>query len=886
MKSGLLIAICASWVAIVVAVLPAASAHAGVGTDIVALHWHPATANEARQYTLAAAAWLEDEATPSEDWRSAISAHALALARAQEVVPWQWAPLADGQFAWLVQARDYNLAAIDHWFPEPEMNRLESLEHQPSSAGRISRLGWVAAVQAPAIWRDVGERLVTDGAEDVDGRISAFWAPIMANAEAAESVPEYWASYAAEQARRVLNILDADEARLRPLLVNEIIRAQADLAWREGHTLTAIWLVFEALVRLTRVEEPAEMAAAHAAWLAALDDADVRRLRQVDVNLPVIVALLEDAAGYLSAEQVGVIPAVTELADVYARLALFAPDISFYLDQPVREDLRRVVATCDPDPLLVGPLPREVFEQCVENLIDVLETGLASEELVGGVRGPFAPEFLRRELGLVSWQRAAYLDGHLGWMLEAPCEPPRWVNVLDWSLMVEHLVRWVSQRPVFFVSQRWQEPLAMIEGQAMTRARVHTDWIDCLTGQGSQRRDPVVRLLARQESALRQLDLLLAEANEQFYRNAVRAGADIDLDGSAGQVTGYRPEGIMVRPCPQSDVCGAAVELPVTRALLGLFPNAYLLADQIGMGELGLCYEQVRWVDRSSSPARKRDERVANYHGRLSFELVGSFERAEDADTVFRYRMTAAERRHYLFAANDPDILALECPRELVGTAIASEMPADRPGLVPNRLTYFVSAPTTPEAQLIANWDRGAEWRDWFIAGNRVDQLEAVSGEALEVVVQAQLAGLSARRERHLVAPLISPVRADESDPLALAMAQVTDVTAMLRRLVEIHYPRVIRHSDPVRSMLAGEAGLMTRDRVRSLRDAGMPVLRVPRMGLERLEMLREHWLELPVELREQGQRAPEMDYGLERLEALKRISRFDPAPSAPTEAR
>lgn len=161
------------------------------------------------------------------------------------------------------------------------------------------------------------------------------------------------------------------------------------------------------------------------------------------------VALLADAASYLDGPEPAVQPAIAELADAYARLALFMPDMAFYLDQPVRQAMRRVSADCDPDPLLVGPLPREVFERCVKHLLDVIGQGLDSEELVGGVNGPFAPHFLRREMGLVSWQRAAYLDGHLNWLLDAPCPPAARANVLEWSLAVENLVRWCRSARCF-----------------------------------------------------------------------------------------------------------------------------------------------------------------------------------------------------------------------------------------------------------------------------------------------------------------------------------------------------------------------------------------------------------------------------------------------------
>jgi hypothetical protein len=845
---------------------------------IAEAHWHPQTAAESRRMTVAAALWLTDEASDVDDWEASIHARLLELSRRGERVPGQWAPLADGLFAWLVQAREHNLATAGEPFPEPELKFSSSPAMEPAGSGRIGRMERVAALVAPDIWSRLHQRLVESDPSFETDELASLWGEVFSRME--EDADSSTADYARSQAQRTMQLVEALDLAERIGRINRILLAQVAHEWGQERVLEAVWLAFEALARLSVLDDPRAEAAHWSEWLESLDAEQVRLLRRVDTDMPVIIALLEDAAGYLSAPDPAAQRAVAELADVYARMALFVSDMSFYLDQPVRSRIRRTVAACNPDPLLVGPMPREVYERCVRNLFELLDTGLDTEELAGGRQGPFAAEFLRRELGLVSWQRAAYLDGHLGWMLDVPCEPPMWVNVLEWSLMVEHLARWVPRRSVFFAGPRWQEALADVREDALGRAEMHQEWMDCISGHGSERLDPVLRLLDRHDNALRELRALMTEAHEQFYSEAVRPGADIDLDGAARQPTGYRPERLMVRPCPEADACGARVELPVSRALLGLFPNAFLLADQLGMGELQMCYESVRWVDRATRPARQRDGKVANYEGRLSFELVGLFarEHSEEPETVFRHRLTASEPRHYLFAAADPELLDLECPREVIGTSILSSLPDERMRLIPDRLTYFASAPTTPEAQLLANWDRGAEWRDWFLTGDRVEELEATDGAELEVAVQAHLTALAARRERQLAAPLTTPVRAGESSPMALAMVRVADSTAMLRRLFEIHYPRLIRHDESIRSMLAGEAGLINRDRVRMLRDEGMPMQHVPRVGLERSELLRERWMQLPVGLREQGQRAPEVDYGFERLENLLRLSRYEPA--------
>lgn len=841
--------------------------------ELLALHWHPETAEEARRQSLAVAAWLESGESSIETWVQDVEARVAVIERLAQSVPPGWSSAADGMFAWLVHARDQNLVTGRPGASLPMLQRLDELLRDEQAAGRIARLHANAALEAPVIWRELAERF--EDADAARAAIDQVWAPVRQRLTDSEPMSE-WAEYADRQAGRVLALETLDARNRREQAVAELLLHQARFSWSKGQRLAAVWHVFEGLIRLTAIEAQAPLAAEYQDFLLELAEQELRELRQLDSDLPVILAMMQDAAGYLAVDEPGVVAAMTELSDAYARLALFIPDAAFYLDQPIREDLRQALVRCNPDPLLVGPLPREQFEACLSGLTDLLLNQLDREELVGGP-GPFAAEFLRREMGLVSWQRASYLDGHLAWRLEEPCDPPPWLNLLEWSMLLQYLSHWVPQRPVFFGTPQWQGTVDRLAEQAEALQSEQRAWLDCMTGMGRERRDPVQRLISRLSQGYVALGTAVEEAEAQFYAEMTRPGADIDLDRDAAQITSYRPETLTVRPCPELDTCGARSELPVSRALLGLFPNAYLLADQLGLGQLQLCYGNVSWVERERRPARAGDPRVANYHGRFSFELIGSFARDGEEETVFRQRLVAQDTRHYLFAGSDPELLEMDCPRGLTGAAIASELPDGASRLVPNRLTYFAATPTTAEAQLLANWDRGAEWRDWFVTGGRVEVIEQAGDEHLLPLVQAQLAQLVSRRERQNSARLLSTLSSTDQDPLAVAMAELVEWTALLRRTLELHYPRVLRHDETLRSLLVGESGLLTRDRVRQLRDAGLPMGQLALHGRERLEAFDRVWSELPLTLREGGQTAPEFDYGLEQLEKLIWISRYWP---------
>ncbi|MEN1726819.1 MAG: hypothetical protein AAGJ52_00140 [Pseudomonadota bacterium] len=666
---------------------------------------------------------------------------------------------------------------------------------------------------------------------------------------------------------------DAAAARLELLA---ILQAELESDWRDGRQLRAVWESQRLLAEIAVLEAPQEPAAALRSVLSTFSEDPARDLRLIDTDLPVVLALLEDAAIELENTPADPLAAMVLLGDAYARLGLFVGNAEFYLDQPVRDEVRMAMAACAVDPELVGPLPRAVFEDCLELLVSQMDDSLGVVELVGDGSGPFSDLFLRREMGLVSWQRVAYLDGHLNWLLGASCSPPEWQNPLEWSLLAHYLSRWVAQRPGLVVSPRWRDAVDAFERQTAAQREASTLFIDCLAGLGSERLDPVLRLISRHSRALDELSEALQTAEAEFYAEVTRPQADIDLDSDAAQLTSYRPEGLTIGPCSETNVCGVRAELSVSRALLGEFPNAFLLADQLRIGQLDLCYQDVRWEERQSRSARSNDPRVANYDGFLSFDLLGTFEREGQTDVVFRQRLRAAESRHYLFASSDPEVLAMDCPNALAGQPISSQLAEDHLGLVPDRLTYFVSLPTTPEAELQANWDQGAEWRDWFVTGDRVDKVIVSDGALLAIEVEAELDRRARQRERELASRLLSPLSPAQISPdaVTIAMARVAENAALIRRVLEIHYPRVIRHDQTIRALLTGEAGLLNRDRVRQLSDEGIGLAQSAILGRARLDSLRDYWQSLPMDLRELGQTAPELDFAAERLDELRRLSR------------
>lgn len=829
---------------------------------IAMLHWMPQTAEQALLRSRALELWLAEQPGEVSDWRRQIDLRVLNLEREAQ----RWQPLlaspVDGLLGWLVQARNQDLGAAAT--AERARETLLASMLQPSP---IHPVPVQTRLSADLLWADLRTRLRAAGLDSVELELGAFWAGQRALAAGAGEADR---EHARQQVRRVRDSRRQTPGQQLAALV-AMARAESAVAWQRGDDLPALWFLLEAMILSVPLQASTATESLLTLTRTMMEDGQARQ-RAVDEAFPVLLAQLHDAARYLAATPPAPDLAAHELADAYFRLALFVPDAAFYLDQPVREHLTEALAECQVNPDLVGPLPRQVFEQCPQRIFSLLQEGLATDELVGGADGPFAPEFLRREMSLVSWQRARYLDGHLNWELQSGCQAPIWINPLEWSILVHALWIWVPQRPVFFATLRWQDAVEDLLDQAAELGQAQLAWLDCISGHGGQRRDPVSRLIRLQHNALNELDAALQSAYQAFLVDQTRPGSDVDLAGGVDQVTAYRPEGLSVLPCSEGQTCGARAELSVSRALLGLFPNTYLLADQLDMGRVGLCYEAVRWVDREMQQARPQDPRVANYLGRLSFELVGTFDDGGGVETVFRQRLTSTERSHYLFAEAGDELLELECPLSLSGRPVASQLPPERRGLVPDRLTYFVSTPVTADSKLSANWDRGAEWRDWFLTGDRIEVIETPRPAVLEARVQGELEALSARRERRIAGRLLSTTESD--DPLSQAMAAVADASALLRRVLEIHYPRLVRHDTALRSALVGSRSLLGREQVRQFRDGELPLLTLAVEGRQRLAALQTLWDSLPDGLREQGQPAPEIDMALGQLAELRALTR------------
>lgn len=329
----------------------------------------------------------------------------------------------------------------------------------------------------------------------------------------------------------------------------------------------------------------------------------------------------------------------------------------------------------------------------------------------------------------------------------------------------------------------------------------------------------------------------------------------------------------MIGPCDNERACGVTESLPSTRALVGLFPDAYLVADQSGLGRIEICYDNVQWLNRRSEPVRPEDPFVANYFGHLAFELKGRYVQGEESVEVFGSRFVSPDEYHYLFGAQDDEVLNDACPQELVGRKINASLDEQRSlRIVPDRLTYLTSARSRPSTVLVSNWEQGAEWRDWFVTGIGVTAMELDGDPVIADRVSQHLQSLYQAQQSMLYSALMRPVPGSAL-PQGLDLFELTQAVtsrkALVRAIVSLFYPSLLLDSDGTRAALEGQGGLLDDVILGRFRDGNVPVASIAETGTLRLQDFRTDWGRLPEDVRRNGLVANSVAHALIRLNTI-----------------
>jgi hypothetical protein len=569
----------------------------------------------------------------------------------------------------------------------------------------------------------------------------------------------------------------------------------------------------------------------------------------------------------------------TILADAVATLALQIPDMVYYFDTPVRSRIIDQIGTCiglvaDVDEAGQPTMSRAQFDGCIEGMLRLADGEIRNPELSGNVEGPFTDDALRRELGIPPWQRVNYGVGYLQERLANGCQAPADAlpNPLEWSVLATTMAWLAEHAPGYFLNRENEARIARMRGIGERLVLDLARQAECRAA--SRDGDMISRVMRDYDQALRDLDQGIERAEQDFRATRLQPGADVSLAAGAAQRTAYRPEDLLIGPCDSGAFCDMTGELSATRALIGLFPDEYLVADQAGMGRIEICYRNMEWVQRRSELVRPDDENVANYYGRLGFDLLGRYVEGDRSADIFGFRFTSPDEYHYLFAQASEEILQDSCPVEWVGSRVVTPLREKRAGIVPDRLTYLASARNQPSRLLQNNWDRGAEWRDWFVTGLGVTPLDLPGAGSITTRLDQHLQSLYQVEQAEVYQRVFLPnARNADGEDVSLfdEMSRVSANKAVMHMLMMLFYPASLLDSDQIRTAMNGDAGLLDGRILRRFREQDTALATVRALARERLNDFREAWAAQPAEVLGQGSISPSVTYAVNRLNVLYR---------------
>jgi len=307
--------------------------------------------------------------------------------------------------------------------------------------------------------------------------------------------------------------------------------------------------------------------------------------------------------------------------------------------------------------------------------------------------------------------------------------------------------------------------------------------------------------------------------------------------------------------------------------LIGLFPDPYLIADQTGLGQIEICYENMQWVNRRSEPVRADDPHVANYLGRLSFDLIGKYNQGDESRDVFGSNFVSPSEYHYLFAEATEEVLGDSCPTQWVGTKIVTRLGGNRSvRVVPDRLTYLAASRSLPSEVINANWNRNEEWRDRFVTGLDVTAYDYPEDSSISDRVNQHLQTLYQAEQSALYNALLRPPERggrDNEDSLYAQLGVLSTRKALVRTNMILFYPQFMVDSDDLRGSLEGYNALLDNGVLRRFREGNLAVSYINEAGISRLERFQAYWKRQPEAVRRSGSIATSVAHAITRLNAL-----------------
>ena len=209
-----------------------------------------------------------------------------------------------------------------------------------------------------------------------------------------------------------------------------------------------------------------------------------------------------------------------------------------------------------------------------------------------------------------------------------------------------------------------------------------------------------------------------------------------------------------------------------------------------------------------------------------------------------------------------------------VGSRIITPLRENRMGIVPDRLTYLAASRMLPSRLLQNNWDRGAEWRDWFVTGLGVSSIPIADAPDIMIPLNQHLQSLYQAEQAEIYRRILLPDNGGllgEELSLFDEIQQVSSAKALLQMQMLLFYPGALLQSDRIRSAIAGDDGLLDNRLLRRFRQDNVPMVTVNANAMNRLNELRNQWNEQPESVRQKGSVSLSLMNAMVRINALYR---------------
>jgi hypothetical protein len=395
-----------------------------------------------------------------------------------------------------------------------------------------------------------------------------------------------------------------------------------------------------------------------------------------------------------------------------------------YMESPFRQKIRKDLEIClniseEFAPFPQQPIDDKQFRGCINDMVMSATSEAKIRELSGSLTKIDTDQALDRALQLPTWQIINIMYANIA---DGNClnDTSQLVNPLEWTLAAESLLWFADRWPAYMQRYTSQALISQIveQGEQLIKP------LPCVDKSKNEILDAkFIQILQSWQNVKTQIKQLAVE----FNKANLSSGSDLDLLENIDTQSNYRVEDGKIEACDALNSCGVHVQLESSRAIFGLFPNHLLVADQLKLGKLKICYDNVGWQNRRAASTHLDNDSVANYSGNFSFSLKGYYQQ----QLVFERKMVDQQEYLYLFAENTDSVLNMACPLSLVGQKISTKLERGTFGLVPNRLTFLTASRADESKILTANWSKGGEWSDKIIT------------DAAEIVVENPLQDLS-----------------------------------------------------------------------------------------------------------------------------------------------